>query len=49
MKGKSVSKKGDVFNVDDKATCNETAQQKEQTMDEEMDKEGKVNKEKAQE
>jgi len=49
MKGKSISKKGDVFNADDKATCNETAQQKEQTMDKEMDKEGKVNKEKAQE
>jgi len=35
--------------VDNKATCNEIAQEKGQTMDEEMDKEEKVNKEKAQE
>ena len=35
--------------MDDKATCDEIAQGKEQIMDKEMDKEGKVNKEKVQE
>jgi len=49
MKRKSTNRRGDVFNVDNKATCNKIAQGKEQIMDKEMDKKGKVNKEKVQE
>jgi len=49
MKRKGTNRRGDVFNVDNKATCNKIAQGKEQIMDKEMDKKGKVDKEKVQE
>jgi len=48
MKRRNANRRGDAFNEDDKATCNEIAQGKERTMDKGMDKEGRVDKERVQ-
>jgi len=49
MKRRNINKKDNISNAGDKATCDETAQEKGQTMGEKMDKGGRIDKEKTQE